>query len=240
VKAFFTSDWHLDAITDGVPRFEELQQLVTRTVDEAIEEKADLYVFTGDLCDPDGWNVVRAQCFIIEQAARCYEAGIKFLAVAGNHDVVDDGLGSTTLSTLAASQYAFHVFEQPGEIVIPNAGKGPDLHVVGFPFTATSHRYDPVVEMRRLSKTRQNEVTLVLEHLNVTGIGSGSESKDFARGREVVFPLDEVKRKWPSATLVGGHYHRAQEFNGLNIVGSLARLRHDEEDHNPSVLVMNL
>jgi DNA repair exonuclease SbcCD nuclease subunit len=233
-----TSDWHLDASTDGVPRWDEIEALVEQSVNCAIEEHADYYVFCGDLCDPDGWNVWRSVSKLIEIAGRLADAGIKFIAVAGNHDVVDDGLGSTTLSPLASSGAAFHVFEQPGEVICPSTRKGePDVRFVGFPFTALSHRYDPFDALRRYGREKKGEQIVVLEHLNVSGVGVGSETKDFARGREVIFPLEEVQRKWPNALILGGHYHRSQNFRGLEIIGSLARLRHDEEDHDPAILV---
>jgi hypothetical protein len=241
MRILFTSDWHLDAITDGVMRYDEISRIVDLTVQIAIEDAVDYYVFVGDLCDPDGWNATRSMCKIIEVAGKCAERDIGFIAVAGNHDVIEDGLGSTTLSPLAASGLATHVFERPGEIFIPKwkTGKG-NLHVVGFPFTPSSHAYDPAVYIRRMTNTRPGDTTLVLEHLNIAGAGAGSETKDFARGREVVFPSKVARKKWPKATFIGGHYHNSQEIETVNVVGSLARLRHDEEKHNPSVLVLDI
>jgi len=241
MKIMVTTDWHLDAITDGVARWDEVEGLVDYSVKVAKEESVAVYIFNGDLCDPDGWNSVRAQAKIIQVGLELHAAGIAFIALAGNHDVVEDGLGTTTLSPLAAADLAEKVFEQPGEVVIANPNPArPDLHVVGLPFTPSSHKYDPEKAIKRMSNTRKGEATLVLSHLNIKGIAAGSETKDFARGREVYLPIEAVRRKWPAATIVSGHYHTSQEFNSVHVVGSLARLRHDEEAHDPSLFILDL
>lgn len=236
MKVVFTSDWHLDALTDGVPRWKEVEAAVDYSVKVAIEERAGLYVFNGDLCDPDGWNSTRAIAKIIEVAGKLCDAGIGFIAVAGNHDVVEDGLGTTTLTPLAASGLANKVFERPGEVLFQGS---VDLHIVGLPFTPSSHAYDPETVVKGMG-ARKGAQTLVLGHLNLEGISAGSETTEMARGREVFWPVDAVKRKWPGAVLIGGHYHHAQEFKGVHIIGSLARLRHDEEDHEPSLLILEV
>jgi DNA repair exonuclease SbcCD nuclease subunit len=234
MKIVVSSDWHLDARTDGVPRFDEIEQAIDRSVEVAKLEQADLYVMVGDLCDPDGWCPTRA----ISVAVQLYQVGIDSIWVAGNHDVVEDGMGTTTLTPLVAADIAHHVFEQPGEIMYSRKGKGK-IHVVGLPFTPSSHAYDPVITVRRMSKPNAYP-TLVLGHLNIEGISAGSETRDMARGREVFWPIDAVRKRWPQAVCIGGHYHRAQEFKTIHIAGSLCRLRHDEEENNPSLMVIDV
>lgn len=240
MKIVLTSDWHLDAMTDGVPRYEEIEALVDHSVNVAIEEAAGLYVMAGDLCDPDGWNAVRGMAKAIEVAVKLDNAGIPSVWVAGNHDVVEDGMGTTTLTPLVSADIAYHVFEEPGEVIVKNHGKGGDLHIVGLPFTPRSHAYDPDGVVKGLSRPRKGEQTLVLGHLNIEGIATGSETNEMARGREVFWPLDVIKRKWPGVTMLAGHYHQAQEFKDIHVIGSLARLRHDEEDHNPSLMIIEI
>lgn len=240
MKLVITSDWHLDALTDGVARYEEIEQAVDLSVKVAIEERASLYIFNGDLCNPDGWNSIRAISKMIEVAIRLDNASIASIWVAGNHDVVEDGLGTTVLTPLVAAAVATHVFEQPGELVFKDPNGPGSLHVVGLPFTPTSHNYDPEVLIRKMSKPKPGEPTIVIGHLNLKGISAGSETKEMSRGRDVYWPLDTIKRKWPGCTIFGGHYHTAQEFEGVHIVGSLGRLRHDEEDHNPSLMIVEV
>lgn len=240
MKIVLTSDWHLDAMTDGSPRWEEIEALVDHSATVAIQEQAGLYVMAGDLCDPDGWCAARAMAKAIEVAVKLDNAGIPSIWVAGNHDVIEDGMGTTTLTPLVSADIAYHVFEEPGEVIVKNPGKGGDLHIVGLPFTPRSHAYDPDGVVKGLSRPRKGEQTLVLGHLNIEGIAAGSETNEMARGREVFWPLDTIKRKWPHATLLAGHYHKAQEFKSIYVIGSLARLRHDEEDHNPSLMIIEV
>lgn len=234
MKIVLTSDWHLDALTDGVPRWEEIEAIVDHSVDVAIQEGAKLYVMGGDLCDPDGWSAARAMAKSIAVAAKLYDAGIASIWLAGNHDVIEDGLGTTTLTPLVAADIAQHVFEAPGEIMFEQ------LHIVGLPFTPSSHAYDPAKIVRNYGRTRKGEQTLVIGHLNLEGISAGSETSEMARGREVFWPVDTIQKKWPDATMLGGHYHHAQEFRGVHIIGSLARLRHDEEDSSPSLMILEV
>lgn len=240
MKILITSDWHLDAVTDGVTRWDEVAAAVDQSVQIAIEEKVSLYVMVGDLCNFDGWNSVRAMSKSIEVAIRLDNASVSSLWIAGNHDVVEDGLGTTTLSPLVSAAVALNVFENPGELIFTDPVTSKRVHIVGLPFTPVSHAYDPEVIVRKMSKPTPGVPVMVFGHLNLKGISAGSETKELARGREVYWPVDTIKRKWPGCTIFGGHYHTAQEFNGVNIVGSLARLRHDEEGHNPSLVIVEV
>ena len=241
MKIVVTSDWHLDAMTDGVQRSVEIERLVDHSVMVAIEEQASLYIFAGDLCNPDGWNAIRAMAKSIDVAMKLNEHDIPSVWVAGNHDVLEDGLGTTTLTPLVAADVAMHVFEQPGEIVFSgNIRNKLNVSIVGLPFTPSSHKYDPETTVRKMSRMKLGEPTLVIGHLNLKGISAGSETKELARGREVYWPVDAIKKKWPGCVMIGGHYHYAQEYEDVHIVGSLARLRHDEEDHDPSIMILNL
>jgi len=238
MRVVVTSDWHLDALTDGVQRADEISRIVDHSVNIAIEERAELYIFAGDLCNPDGWNSIRAMAKAIEVASRLSDHDVSSIWIAGNHDVMEDGLGTTTLTPLASADLAVQVFEQPGEFIFK--GINMNVHIVGLPFTPTSHKYDPETTIRKMSRPKLGMPTLVIGHLNLKGIAAGSETKEFARGREVYWPTDAIKKKWPGCVMIGAHYHNAQEFDDVHIIGSLARLRHDEESHNPSVMVLNL
>ncbi len=237
MKYLFTSDWHLDHTTDGHARFDEVSKAVDHSVRVAVEERVDLYVFAGDLSDPDGFAVHRAQAKAQATATQLKKNGIPSAWVAGNHDVVEDGFGTTVLSPMAASGVC-DVFEHPDVLRLPN-----DRILIVLPFTPRSHSYEPAAYVRQLgakmpAKLRQSAHIVVVGHLGLAGINPGSETNEMPRGREVLWPLEELAKWFPKATLVGGHYHKAQEYKGVNIVGSLARLTHGEEKHEPSMLLL--
>jgi hypothetical protein len=243
MKAVLTSDWHLDWTTNGKRREAEILAAVERSVSVAIDERADLYAFCGDLCNPDGWNVLAASAYAIRFAARLAKACIPSLWLAGNHDVVEDGRGTTTLTPLLA--YAEHeplvtVANRPLVLdLMATAGAS----VVALPYVARSMNYDPAVSVRTIAAGMSKpakQKCLVLGHLSLPNQHPGSETTDMARGRDVPWPLEELGRHLPQAVLVGGHYHRAGDASGVLIVGAPARLTHGEEDYTPSLTVLEL
>ena len=242
MKIVLTSDWHLDHVTDGLSRFGEVWEAVDRSIGVAIEERADLYVFGGDLCDPDGVAVHRCTSAAISAAGRLAKHGIPSLWVAGNHDVVEDGHGTTTLSPLAASSQAGLGLATVAEE--PTAFQLGDVFVICLPFTPRSHAYEPEKWIRDLGRktpaaTRKGRV-LVVGHLSLEGITPGSETTAMPRGREVTWPTEEIRRWFPEASIFAGHYHRGGDYRGVHIIGALARLTHGEEDNDPSMVVLDL
>lgn len=237
-------DPHLDAVTMGVSRFEEIVGALHQTVDCAIETRADGWVCLGDLWDPDAGPVAyRALREIIHVALRLRVHKISSLWIAGNHDVVEDGTGTTTLSPLQALRQI-----SPPDGPSPGYGRchvaeGPEQFALGFssppvvalPYTATSHAYDPAKYLR---DNVQGKHFVVAGHLVVPGVSPGDESVEYARGRDVFFPVEEAQR---ALAMVNGHHHRRQRStDGVLIPGSLARLTFGEAEHEPGFLVVEV
>ena len=224
LKIVMSSDWHGDVVTQGVVRYGEVETSAMRTVQHAIDIKADAYFFGGDLCDPHTARAHRVVALAHRGSRQLQAAGIPDYWLVGNHDVVEDGSGSNTLMSLRG------VEAEPRHFTFASRSGVGALNVVMLPFTPTSHAYDPVEFIDGLEIPNTHPI-LVLGHLNLHGITAGSETKDMPRGREVYWPVDELKRKWPNATLVGGHYHERQEYQGVRLIGSMARLTYGE-GHN--------
>lgn len=243
MKIVCTSDWHGDWVTHGVPRFEEIREAVHYSADVAIEEGAGAYVFAGDLCDPDtGSSVFKVIALAVEVARRLAERNIRSFWVAGNHDVIEDGTGNTTLTPLAhLRDERVCVFERPGVGVARHridVDEYRNIAFFGLPFAATSHAYDVEDEVRTRKLGDRRDV-VVVAHLTVPGVAPGEETTDMARGREVVLPTEACLEK--GATVINGHYHRRQRTKeGVWIPGSLARLTFNEEGHHPSFLVLDV
>jgi DNA repair exonuclease SbcCD nuclease subunit len=227
VRILVTSDWHGDRWTMGVPRFPEIERAAHATVDAAIREKVDAWAFLGDLTDPDsGVCVFRCIELLIRCVLRVWEADIDPIVIAGNHDVIEDGSGETSLSPLRAllgSEGTFFLRERPGMIDVRG------VPILALPYTATSHRYDPLAQ--RL------DARVVLGHLSVPGIVPGEETLEMPRGREVVLPVDRFPK---DAVLINGHYHKQQASGRVLIPGSLARLTHGEERNEPGFLIVEV
>lgn len=227
MKLVISSDWHLDAVTAGVPREREIRIAAQQVLTAAT--KADAFLFLGDLCDPDASRGPRCAAFAIEcsREIRCRQYWL-----TGNHDVIEDGSGTSVLEPLAASG---------GDVLVnaPRVLKVDDLAIVALPYVPRVLAYDPVEFVREAAEQVAGaRWVLVAGHLTLPGIHPGSESEEFARGRVGPMPLDVIREALPNAVLVNGHYHRANIYDNVNVPGALARLTFGECDHEPSFLTI--
>lgn len=235
MKILNTSDWHLDWRTHGVRRFGELSNAVDVTVESAFEEKVDLYLFTGDLADPDsGSCVLRCVELMLRTAVKLRAGGIPSMWIAGNHDVIEDGSGETTLTPLSA-------ITGPDIILAERPGlyETRSVNVLALPFAATSHTYDP--EQFLLEEAPSKGRPFILAgHLSVPGIIPGEETAEMPRGRDVLYPIEAMKKTKPLVA-INGHYHRRQVSpDGVIIPGSLAQLTFNEEGNTPGFIILDL
>lgn len=239
-KIALISDLHGDAVTGGVKRFDDVFGFL---YDFDVSPYSDI-VFCGDLADPDGVDVhacVERFDWMVKDWGR---HGARVHLVPGNHDVVEDGRGTTILDVMDAES-------EPGHLEI--AG----LCAYVLPFTARAKAYRPADVVTNLAANGL-KIDLFIGHLNVEGHGPGSETTDMARGREVFWPLSEIAGLYPNALCVGGHYHkgedipfvqgrslashpglRSQATHWLHIVGAPARFTFGEEKNSPSFSVLD-
>lgn len=239
-RALVTSDWHADATTAGLARYDDVERAAFETVDEAARQRCSHYLFLGDLTDPDEERWTRAVGLAVRVARALDERGISSYWLVGNHDVVEDGSGAHTLSALAAlgGDVRCRVLDRPRAGVFDGSG----VDYVALPYVARSHAYDPERYVREEAPKvlAARRPVVVLGHLCVAGVTPGSETEDMPRGREVFFPADACRETFADRGLLmlNGHYHRAQEHGGVWIPGSLERLTFGEVEHRPGWLVV--
>jgi DNA repair exonuclease SbcCD nuclease subunit len=246
VKLLHSSDWHLDAVTYGVERYDELQLAVNETVDAAIAEECDAYFFTGDLCDPeDGARVLRSILLLGNAVKRLRDAEIVVVLLAGNHDVVEDGHRTTTLDSFhawACRDSGIHVYTRQCFDIIEVARKW--IGILALPFVSTGFAYDPDEFVRKMDQVvianARDIPKIVIGHLHLDGAKVGEESTDMARGRPMQWPRQALREVMPRALLLGGHYHYQQEVDGIHIAGSLANLSFREEHAKPGYLIVEV
>lgn len=250
MKVLITSDWHLDWTTAGMNRFDDVFAAVNDTVQVAKRLKVDAFIFTGDLTNPDSLRAHAASEVAVLVAATLWnDHGIMSRWVVGNHDVVESGSPTRLpLHTLASVRALEHAFGSTCVRVYdaPTVERFGDLAIVALPFVPRSHAYDPAEFVREVGvglgmpEVEEGASVLVLSHLNIEGIESGSETTDMPRGREVFLPLADIRKRWPDAVIVNGHYHKRQTFNGVQIPGSLERLTFGEEANEPGFLIVEV
>jgi len=253
MKIVCTSDCHGDWVTHGVRRFPEIQKAMDQVVDRAIEEKADVFAFLGDACNPDsGSSTFRVSRMLVGAASRLAARGIWSIWVAGNHDVIEDGTGETTLSPLEGLiQERVIVCERPRalSVLVPNPdprdSHGRLVWFLVLPYTATSHPYDVEATVRGFQShlpperhARPEDVVVLAHMTRIEGVEPGEEETEMSRGRAVALPVNLLKEK--ASTILNGHFHRQQKYGPVWIPGSLVRLTFSEEGHEPGYLVVNL
>ncbi len=229
MKVVVCGDLHADARTAGLPRFGDVDQALATAVNHAIDAKADYFIFGGDLCDPDAPNLIR--CMRLAQLAAAKLASYKIFSfwLAGNHDVLEDGYGTTTLDCLLGN------YTVP--VTTPQISLSGEIGLL--PYTATRNAYDPVAVVNGWHAGKRRP-KLIVSHLMLEGISAGSETEDFPRGRDVFAPIDLIRQTWPDVVHVNAHYHERQTYRGVEIPGSLVRLTKAEANHDPCFLTFTI
>lgn len=215
-----TSDWHADAVTAGVPRLKDVQAAVANVLGMVRSYGSNMtaMVFAGDLSNPDSPRAWAAVELMMQVAVELREREVPFLLITGNHDVCEDGGGSHVLQPLRPNAT---VADEPQTGTWHDSRRGRMIRWLALPFVPACRAYDPQVVVETIAPGEH--VDVVVSHLNVEGIGPGSETTDFARGRQVFLPLAAIRRRWPKAQILQGHYHRPHVFEGVTVIGSLER-----------------
>lgn len=236
MKILISSDWHLDAVTAGVPRVAELEPYLD-AIEEAIETQGiDAAILLGDFFDPGGMRAHELTTILIRAVYRLAGCVNDIVVVAGNHDVVETSEGWTTLSPLRAAVSAagdlvadVWVAEQPG-FQLCGYGSKKLFGVLALPYVARAAEKSGLVDEAILDAMRFDGPLIVAGHMTVPGAILGSESKELARGRDLDFPdISELKPVYA----FNGHYHRAQVVDGpvpIVIPGSPWRVTFGEAD----------
>lgn len=235
MKIVATGDWHGDAVTLGVRRHEEVEAAALEVAKEAVREEADAFFFLGDLADPEPgafWALQTAA----RVAAYLTKHYIPSYWLTGNHDVVEDSIGTHCLQPLRGIGGESWVVDYPSGCLFEDHR----VRALFMPYTSTARTYDPAEILRRWRESCEVERVIIAHHLMLEGISAGSETADMRRGRDVFFPIELARELYPNAIIVSGHYHHAQTFKGNHMPGSLVRLNKAESEHNPGYLVLEV
>jgi DNA repair exonuclease SbcCD nuclease subunit len=222
-KILYFSDLHLDARTCAVRRFGEGIDVLHQVVKIAQDNQVEAVVFGGDLCNGGEIDSIRCVVALQATARALLNSGIEFFAVAGNHDIIEDGYGTTVLSVLDKG-----VVETPA--VVGMMGRA----VLFLPHPSSARPYNPEEAIKGAGAA-----DIIIGHLSIAGATPGSESRELNRGRQHYWPLEAIKKKFPNALLLGGHYHEGKVYSGVNVVGGAMRFTFGEEHHQPRVAIVD-
>lgn len=235
MRALLFSDIHLDAVTAGRARRNEVLRFIDAAVTHACQEKIELIIFSGDAHDPGSVLDPLYTSDLIRRFFACVRAehAPAIVAVAGNHDVVDTSelyLESpvTTLTPIRAAAVScltaedrlrVNVFDRPDTSIV-----APGVAVLGLPYVSRVHlkacvAWDRHAFEKAKGFVRDGNKLVVVAHRVVPGAQISSESLEMAKGQDQQFPFEAVAALEP-CLVINGHYHARQivKRDGLSIV----------------------
>lgn len=230
MRLIVTSDWHLDASTGGLERWNDVAGAIALVAGEVTAD--DVFIFLGDLCDPDANRMPRCCAYAIGMHLVVEQKGARARWITGNHDVIEDGSGTSTLSPL-------HVLAPESVHVEPAVECIDGVFFIWLPYVARAKHYDAAAFIAGIEQIPEDAPVVVCGHLHVVGIVPSSETHEMGRGREHWMPTSAILSRWPRALILNGHYHAAR-VGEVCIPGSLARLTFGEEENRPGYLVITV
>lgn len=242
-------------------RLEDFVNTLSRCIDRAIEEPADLVLFGGDAF-PDATPPPYIQEAFAAQFRRLADAEIPAVLLVGNHDQHSQGTGGASLCiyrTLAVPGFRVGDSLETHRIATRNG----DVQVLTLPWLTRStlltrpeteghtlaevnalliERLRPALEaeIRRLNPEIP---TILLGHLMVDRATLGAE-RFLAVGKGFTIPISLLIR--PEIDYVAlGHVHKHQNLNAANnppvvYPGSLERVDFSEEKEEKGYVWLNL
>lgn len=215
MRILVTSDWHVDASTAGVERAAELESYVAALaarLEDTRKPRVDVLIHAGDFADPGSLYDCRWIATIMRHVAVLHRRVGRSIWIAGNHDVIETSGGWSMLTPLAEAAIAgwcegIEIVEAPSLIGIDGVG------FLCLPYVARSVEKAPKYRdfyTDALEEAGRRRKLVVVGHLSIPGITPGSE-EEMPRGREMIFPVDEIAEFRP-AVVINGHYHARQTF----------------------------
>lgn len=236
MRSLIFSDAHLDAVTAGMRRIDDLTKAFDTVAEVAIAEKVDNVFFLGDLGDADcGSILIRVLGVALGTGNKLGRNGIYSWWIRGNHDVNEDGSDTSTIDPIEHAERATVIKHQ--SLLIFDGG----IEICFLPFPTRGTLYDPDAYVRSVWPGPKKCTRVIMGHC--TGIPKallGSETFDMSRGAELPFPTKAAIDCEVDFTF-NGHFHKRQIVEGgINIPGSLERLRFDEEHNDPGFLIAEI
>ena len=221
MRFLITSDWHIDAVTLGVPRRPEVLRYAKHLVGAVTHERIDAVIFAGDGFDPGD---MLASLYLADLLS-CFRALMhasrlkRIYVIAGNHDVVEVDSALSTLKPLGMVE-GIVLGEEP--CVCRLEGFGERVAIMLMPYISRAWAQlrlagvDPGPDAlagaafgaARAAKADGFKLVTV-GHQTVPGAKLGSESAEMSRGRELDIPFRELSLLEPEL-VINGHYHKPQ------------------------------
>ncbi len=260
MKFLHTSDWHIGKTIGGRSRIEEYRSALDQVVGIAVEEAVDAVLISGDLYEHRTPSS-EADALVFETFVKLFEAGIRVVAIPGNHDGAARFVALAPLLTKIGVHFVAEVRppDQGSVIEVPSRDGSETALVACVPFVperrfgdaaALFERSESWIEsymtgMAELLKAmssafRRDRVNVLMAHLFTDGALLGGGEREITIGPAYAIPPSRLPAS-PSYIALG-HVHLPQTVKGAaaatRYAGSILQLDFGESDPTKSVYVI--
>ncbi len=261
VRFLHTADWHVGRAIRGRSRSDEFRDALDEVVGIAVQEGVDAVLVAGDVYEHRS-AAPEADSIVFDAFLRLHEAGIRVVAIPGNHDSALrlEALGKL-LRPIGVHVAARVVPPDRGGVVdIPSRG-GSDAAVVACVPFVPERRFGDAAELFEATETwyqsyadgmgellaamagafRPDRVNVVLAHLFTDGALLGGGEREVTIGMAYAIPPSRLPGGASYVAL--GHVHKPQPVRGspapTRYAGSLIQLDFGETEQQKSVAVVD-
>jgi exonuclease SbcD len=262
VRFLHTADWHVGRAIRGRSRLDEFAAALDEVVGIAVDESVDAVLLAGDVYEHRA-PAPEADAIVFDAFLRLHEAGIRVVAIPGNHDsaVRLEALGKLLrpIGVHVAARVAPP--EQGGIVSVPSRDGSELADVACVPFVA-ERRFGDAAALFEASErwylsyaegmgellaamTRgfhDDRVNIVLGHLFTDGamVTPGGGERELHIG--IAYAVSPARLPGDVAYLALGHVHLPQAVKGsaapARYAGSLLQLDFGEAEQQKSVSIV--
>ena len=264
MRLLHTADWHVGRTIRGRSRIEEFEAALEEVVRIAIDEGVDAVLLAGDIYEhavpsPD------ADALVIDVFLRLQDAGIRVVAISGNHDSAARMAAFAGLLSRIGVEVASHVRPpgQGGIQVVPNRAGDEEAEVACVPFVP-ERRFGDAASLFDASEAwyrsyaqgmgqlleamaagfSPRRIPIVLAHLFSDGalVTPGGGERELTIGMAYAVPPSRLPAE--AAYVALGHVHLPQAVKGspspARYAGSLLQLDFGEAGQRKSVALVDV
>lgn len=200
-----------------------------QVIDIAINNKVDAVLHAGDGMDSWGYKRPNVLNQYTTQISRLYQKGIKYVEIAGNHNLPkEEGIGCY-LETLNLLPHVHTIYQNKYEKV----NLDDDIVVHCIPSTTT---HDYFQEAINSVKKEEGKLNIGLGHFGVTEIDFYAKNSD----KSLVVNLKKLK-EMDLDYFALGDYHKTVAFTDrIRYSGSTERFSFSDVDNEPKVLLIEI
>lgn len=241
-------------------RFEDFARAFCHSVDYAVQQNADIFLFSGDAYRNASPEPVYQKAFAA-QLRRLSQAGIKTVLLVGNHDQILKSTASHSMSVFQSLAVP-NVFtiDKPQCLILDT--KNGACQIIGIPHVTRNmlmeheqYAHLPAAEIERIMQSHVRDILshlydeldpqlpcVVTAHMMVDRARAGTE-QDLMIGWSMTFPLDifiDPRIDYVALGHVHGHQVLRKSEPAIVYAGSIERVDFSEENEDKGFVDVQL